>query len=261
MTTQTQPSPATSPGRLADRVAVVTGAASGIGAATARRLARDGARVGLVARRRDRLDALAAELGAAHALSVPADVTDPATIDAAAACIAERLGGVDLVVANAGVMLPAPLAELRVDEWQRMIDVNLVGLLQTVRGFLPALLTAGREGRVADLVIVSSLGARVTFASYAVYGATKAAASYLAQAWRAELAQHGVRVTVVEPGLTQTELDTHVLHPAEAETLARMFERIPPLAADDVADLIAYATAMPRHAGLAGVSVLPARQA
>jgi len=142
-----------------------------------------------------------------------------------------------------------------------MIDVNLLGLLQTVRGFLSALLSAGRDGRVTDLVIVSSLGARVTFPGYAVYGATKAAASYLAQSWRAELAPHGVRVSVIEPGLTKTDLDSHVAHATEAEALAGMFEQIPALDAGDVADVIAYTTALPRHASLPSVSVLPARQA
>ena len=133
-----------------ERTAVITGAASGIGAATARRLVASGARVALIARRADRLQALTDELGDA-ALAVPADVTDPDALNAAAAVVEERFGTVDLVVANAGVMLPAPVGELRVDEWRRMIDLNLVGVLETVRVFLPALERGARRSR-ADLL-------------------------------------------------------------------------------------------------------------
>src|SRR4051812_49636685 len=109
-------------------------------------------------------------------------------------------------------MLPSPLEELRADEWRRMIDVNLVGVLETVRAFLPALLAAAERRGFADLMLVSSLGARVMFPGYAVYGAGKAAVSYLARAWREELAPRGVRVTAIEPGLTRSELDGHVTH-------------------------------------------------
>jgi NADP-dependent 3-hydroxy acid dehydrogenase YdfG len=182
MQTHTPSSPSTAKPALDGRIAVVTGAASGMGAATARRFAEAGARVALIARRADRLDPLVDDLGADRALAVPADVTDPAALDAAGALVADRLGPVDLVVANAGVMLPGPLEELRTEEWRRMIDLNLTGVLETVRVFLPALLDSADRRGVADLMLISSLGARVTFPGYAVYGATKAAVSYLAGA-------------------------------------------------------------------------------
>jgi NADP-dependent 3-hydroxy acid dehydrogenase YdfG len=248
-------------GRLAGRVAVVTGAASGIGAATARAFAGAGAEVGLIARRADRLEALAAELGTERAVALPADVADPDALGAAATTLAERFGAADLLVANAGVMLPSPLDEGRSDEWRQMIDVNLVGVLETVRAFLPALTEAAERKGVADLILTSSLGARVTFSGYSVYGATKAAVSYLAAAWREELAPRGVRVTAVEPGLTESELAGHVAHPDLADQLEGMFEAIPPLAATDVADLIAYAAALPARASLPNLPVLPSRQA
>ncbi len=186
---------------------------------------------------------------------------DAAALAAAAGLIAERLGPVDLVVASAGVMLPAPVEELRIDEWRRMIDVNLVGVLETVRAFLPALLEAAERRGVADLMLVSSLGARVTFPGYAVYGAGKAAVSYLAGAWRQELAPRGVRVSAIEPGLTRTELDGHVTHAGLADELAGMFEDIEALHAADVADVLAYTAGLPAHAALPIVPVLPALQA
>lgn len=248
-------------GPLVGRIAVVTGAASGIGEATARRLVADGAHVALVARRADRLAALAGDLGDGRALAAPADVTDPAALEAAASAIGAGLGTADLIVANAGVMLPAPLTDVRMDQWRQMIDLNLTGLLQTVRAFLPGLLVASEAGRIADLVLVSSLGARVTFPGYAVYGATKAAASYLGQAWRQELAPLGIRVTVVEPGLTRSELADHVDHPEGAEQLASMFEQIPALEAADIADAIAHAAGLPARASVPLLPVLPSRQA
>ena len=262
MQTHTPPSPLTTiEPKLAGRTAVVTGAASGMGAATARRFAAAGARVALIARRADRLDALVEELGADRALAVPADVTDPAALDAAGALVADRLGPVDLVIANAGVMLPGPLAELRVQEWRRMIDLNLGGVLETVRVFLPALLASAERRGVADLMLISSLGARVTFPGYAVYGATKAAVSYLGAAWRTELAPRGIRVSAIEPGLTESELADNVTHPGQARELAGMFDQIPALRAEDVADLLVYSAALPARVSLPTVPILPARQA
>jgi NADP-dependent 3-hydroxy acid dehydrogenase YdfG len=246
---------------FAGRVAIVTGAASGIGAAAARRFADAGARVALIARRADRLDALADDLGPKRALAVPADVTNPTALDAAGALVADRLGPVDLVVANAGVMLPGPLEELRIGEWRRMIDVNLVGVLETVRVFLPALIEAAERRDLADLMLVSSLGARVTFPGYAVYGATKAAVSHLASAWRTELAPRGIRVTAIEPGLTHSELAGNVTHPAQARELSGMFDQIPALNADDIADVLAHTAALPAHASLPTVPILPSSQA
>ena len=253
--------PVSTDGALAGRTAVITGAASGIGAATARRFAAAGARVALIARRADRLDELAEDFGAERAFAVPADVTAGAALDNAAAAVADRFGGVDLVVANAGVMLPGPVEELRSDEWRRMVELNLGGVLETARAFLPTLIEAGDRRGVADLMLISSLGARVTFPGYAVYGATKAAVSYLAAAWRSELAPRGVRVTAIEPGLTQSELAANVAHAEQARALFGMLEQIPALTADDVAAALEHAAALPAHASLPMVSILPARQA
>ncbi|HWV85165.1 MAG TPA: SDR family oxidoreductase [Capillimicrobium sp.] len=245
---------------LDGRVAVVTGASSGIGVATARRLAAGGAAVALIARRADRLDALASELGD-RALPVAADATDPDALDAAAASIADRLGAPDLVVANAGVMLPAPFEEGRRDDWLRMVDLNLVGVLDTLRAFLPGVLSAADADRPADLVVVSSLAARATFPGYAVYCATKAAVTHLAAGLRAELGGRGVRVTNVEPGLIDTELADHIGHDAEREALAQWRATVGTLVAEDVADAIAHVAGRPAHVHLGDLLIQPTRQA
>ncbi|MFF9643767.1 SDR family oxidoreductase [Kitasatospora aureofaciens] len=248
---------------LATRNAVVTGAASGMGAATARLLAACGARVALLARRTDRIEALAAEIAAAggQALAVTADITDQDSVDAAAAAVHDAYGPADLVVNNAGVMLPNPLADGRIDEWTRMIDTNLTGALRVIRAFTADLTAAAADGRTADLVNVSSIGAHVVFPDYAVYGATKAALTQLSTALRAELGPRDVRVSAVEPGLTDTELGGHIDNPALREQLGGMFAAIPALTAEDVADLIAYTVSRPRHVNLRHQVVLPTRQA
>ncbi|MER8187180.1 SDR family oxidoreductase [Kitasatospora sp. NPDC094015] len=248
---------------LAARTAVVTGAASGMGAATARLLAANGARVAVLARRTDRLTELAAELTAAGgtALAVTADITDQASVDAAAEAVHATYGPVDLVVNNAGVMLPNPLADGRLDEWTRMIDTNLTGALRVLRAFTGDLAAAAAEGRTADLVNVSSIASHVLFPDYAVYGATKAALTQLSAALRTELGPLDVRVSTVEPGLTDTELGGHIDNPVLREQLGGMFGAIPALAAEDVADLIGYTVSRPRHVNLRQSIVLPTRQA
>ncbi|MFB7618786.1 SDR family oxidoreductase [Kitasatospora sp. NPDC056181] len=248
---------------LATRTAVVTGAASGMGEATARLLAAGGARVALLARRTGRLDALAAEITAAggRALAVTTDITDQASVDAAAKTVHDAYGPVDLVVNNAGVMLPNPLADGRVDEWTRMIDTNLTGALRIVRAFSPDLTAAAAEGRTADLVNVSSIASHVVFPDYAVYGATKAALTQLSAALRTELGPRDVRVSAIEPGLTDTELGGHIDNPVLREQLGGMFAAIPALTADDIADLIGYTVTRPRHVNLRHLVALPTRQA
>jgi NADP-dependent 3-hydroxy acid dehydrogenase YdfG len=240
---------------LEGRVAVVTGAASGIGEAVARRFVAEGASVALLARRAERLESLAAELGP-RALALPTDVTDPGAVRAAAGAVADRLGRADLLVNNAGVMLAAPFDAGRDDEWGRMLDLNLRGLLDVTRAFLPALL----EGP-SDIVNVSSIGAHVVFPGYAVYGATKAAVTQLGESLRAELAGRGVRVTTIEPGLTSTELGEHVEHPESRAVLEDLQRQVPSLSAGDVADLVAYVTSRPQHVNISPLVVMPTRQA
>ncbi|MFJ1548394.1 SDR family oxidoreductase [Streptomyces sp. NPDC088246] len=250
-------------GTLAGRTAVITGAASGMGAATARLLAAQGVRVALLARRAERLEELAATIKAegGEALAVTADVTDQASVEAAAERVHSTFGQVDLVVNAAGVMLPNPVDEGRTDEWQRMIDTNVTGALRIIRAFTSDLVAAAADGRTADLVNISSIGAHVAFPNYAVYGATKAALTYLSSSLRTEFGPRDVRVTNIEPGLTDTELGGHIDNAELSGQLDGMFDAIGALSSHEIADLVAYATSRARHINLRQLIVLPTRQA
>lgn len=238
---------------LTGRHAVITGASSGIGAATARSVVALGGTAALLARRAGRLQALADELGASvH----ETDVTDAAQLDA----VAETLPRTDLVVANAGVMLPGAIDAQPVAEWRLQLETNVVGLLSTVRAFVPALRRAAQEGRTADLVLVSSIAAFQVFPEYSVYGATKAAVSQLGANLRAELGPQGVRVTVVEPGFTATELQPNVTDDAHRATLVEWFGQLEALQPEDVAALITHLAGLPPRVNLARVSVMPTAQ-
>ncbi|WP_328409066.1 SDR family oxidoreductase [Nocardia sp. NBC_00403] len=248
---------------LTGRTAVVTGAASGMGEATARTLARSGARVALLARRTGRLTELAAKIAAdgGTAAVVTVDVTDPDSVTAATARVHEIFGPASVVVNAAGVMLPNPILAARDDEWARMVDTNITGVLRVIRAFVTDLVTAADAGHPADLVNVSSIGAHVAFPDYAVYGATKAAITQLSAMLRTELGPRNVRVTNIEPGLTDTELGSHIDNPELTDQLDGMFIAIPALSADDVADLIAYTVSRPAHVNLRQIVVLPTKQA
>ncbi len=257
-TTDTSTTAASPVSPLAGRVAVVTGASSGIGEATARALAAGGARVALLARRRDRLDALAAELD--DAIAITADVQSASDLTAAADAVAARLGRPDLVVANAGVMLAARFAAQPPADQDRMVDVNVSGVIRTARAFLPALRDTAAEGRPADLVTVSSVAAHQRFDDYAVYCATKAAVTAFAQVLRGELGPEGVRVTNVEPGLVESELAGHVTEPAAVEFLSRWRASVGPIGAGQLADTIAFAVSRPAGVHVSHLQVQPTTQ-
>ncbi|MBK3645660.1 SDR family oxidoreductase [Streptomyces sp. MBT33] len=248
---------------LAGRTAVVTGAASGIGEAVAVLLAAQGASVALLARRRERLDAVVEKIRAdgGQAVAVAADVTDAGSVDAAVERIHAEYGAVDLVVNAAGVMLPNPVDDGRIDEWQRMIDTNVTGALRMIRAFTGDLLAAAGAGRAADLVNISSVGAHLTFPTYAVYGATKAALTHLSQTLRTEFGPRDVRVTNIEPGLTRTELASHIEKDTLRELVEGMADTMGSLSSEEVADVVAYVSSRPRHVNLRQIMVLPTRQA
>ncbi|MFT7840871.1 SDR family oxidoreductase [Saccharothrix sp. BKS2] len=244
---------------LNNRTAVVTGAASGIGAEIALVLARSGAKVALLARRAERLAELAAKIEAegGRALAVSADVTGD--LAPAVEAVHAAFGRVDLVVNNAGVMLGNPITAGRDDEWRRMIDTNVTGLLTVTRAFTDDLVGAGRNG-VADLVNISSVGAHGTFPTYAVYAATKAAVTHLSANLRTEFGPLGVRVTNVEPGLVTSELGDHMDNPEVDAHLAAWREQVPPLHPADIGDVIGFVTSRPKHVNLRQLVVLPTVQ-
>lgn len=251
--------------KLTGTVALVTGASSGIGAATARRLAADGASVALVARRRDRLEILATEIETAGgtALIAEADIADRAHAEAAVERTVERFGRLDILVNNAGLMLLGPIAGADVDEWDRMIAVNNQGLLYVTHAALPQLLKAAEDGprNVADIVNISSIAGRVAWSGYGVYNLTKFGVNGFTEALRQEVTRRHVRVGVLEPGGVDTELGSHNNDDIRSQIIDPFLERTEVLASEDIADGIAYMVTRPRHASISELWIMPTDQA
>jgi NADP-dependent 3-hydroxy acid dehydrogenase YdfG len=247
---------------LAGRVMVVSGASSGIGAATAQRLARLGAKVAVLARRKDRLDALVHTIEAAGgtAAAVPVDVTDRVAVQAAADEIAERLGTVDLVFNNAGVQLISAIEDLKVDDWQRQIDLNIGGVMNVIAAFLPQLTAAAADGP-ADLINTSSIAATRILEKFSIYSGTKAYISHLTRLLRVELGPKNVRVSAIEPGMVATELPDHVTDADATALMAGLIRDINVLQSDDIAETVAFIASVPRHVNLTEITILPTAQA
>jgi NADP-dependent 3-hydroxy acid dehydrogenase YdfG len=253
----------TDPLGLEGTVALVTGASSGIGEATARELARLGAAVSVVARRKDRLDGLTEDITAAGGTAVPieADITQqPQAIDAVERTVRE-LGRLDILVNNAGVMLLGPVEGAPTEEWDRMIAINVQGLLYCAHAALPHLLTAADSDprRVADLVNVSSVAGRVARLGSGVYNLTKHGVGAFSESLRQEVTRRHVRVSLIEPGAVTTELATH-LRPEILEQALKRFAGIERLEAQDIADAIAYVVTRPRRMAVNEMLVRPTEQ-
>ena len=235
------------------RVAVITGASSGIGEATARALAADGHRLALLARRADRLQALAAELGD-QAIAIEADVTDRDSITAAAARVKAELGGTDILVNNAGVMLLAPFSSDQRAELRQMIEVNLLGAITATEVFLDQLRDGG-----GDLINISSVAGRTARPGNAGYAATKWGLNGWSESLRQEL-QPDVRVIVIEPGAVATELTDHITHPETKAGAERMYADNA-ISAADIAQVIAFAITRPHSVSLNEILIRPTAQA
>jgi NADP-dependent 3-hydroxy acid dehydrogenase YdfG len=249
--------------KLTGTVALVTGASSGIGEATARRLAQDGASVVLVARRGDRLEALATEIEQAggSALAVQADISDRAQAESAVHQSVERFGRLDILVNNAGLMLLGPVVGADPNEWDRMLAVNAQGLLYTTHAALPYLLKAAEDGprQVADIVNISSIAGRVAWNGYGVYNMTKFGVNGFTEALRQEVTQRHVRVGVLEPGGVTTELGSHNTGTAR-EGIDAFYATTETLAPGDIADGITYMVTRPRHASIGELWIMPTDQ-
>ena len=246
---------------LKGTVALVTGASSGIGAATASVLAARGAAVALAARRKDRLDALAADIRkqGGTALVLECDVTDQEqAADAVARAVAE-LGRLDTLINNAGVMLLGPVAGAPLSEWQRMVDLNVLGLLYCAHAALPHLLQAAQDAprQVADMVNISSVAGRAARNGNGVYSLTKFGIGAFSESLRQELAGRYVRVSLVEPGATATELASHN-RPEILESIRSQFGQR--MQAEDIADAIGYIVTRARHVAVNEMLIRPTEQ-
>ena len=237
-------------------VALVTGASSGIGEATARALAAQGAKVALAARRKDRLDALASELGG---LALETDVTDREQAIGAVERTVSELGRLDIVINNAGVMLLGDLVDAPVEEWDRMIDLNLKGLLYTAHAALPHLLRAAQQGprEVADLVNISSVAGRRVGQGGGIYQLTKHGVGVFSEALRQEVTARFVRSSLVEPGATESELVTHVREEVRSNLTPSSIQI---LRAEDIADAVVYIVTRPRHMAVNEILIRPTEQ-
>ena len=250
-------------GQLDGTVALVTGASSGIGEATALALAAEGAAVAIVARRKDRLDDLAAQIEkqGGKALVIEADVTAQAEAEAAVQQTVSELGRLDILVNNAGVMLLGPIVDAPVEEWDRMVGLNVQGLLYTAHAALPHLLKAAEGGprQVADLINISSVAGRVARSGSGVYNLTKFGVVAFSESLRQEVTGRHVRVAIVEPGFVATELQSH-LRPEALEASRKRLANVEPLQAQDIADAISYIVTRPRYVAINEILIRPTEQ-
>jgi NADP-dependent 3-hydroxy acid dehydrogenase YdfG len=250
--------------RLDGTVALVTGASSGIGEATARALAAEGAAVAVAARRKDRLDQLVSliERDGGRAVAIETDVTEQRQAIALVERTVEELGRLDTLVNNAGLMLLGPIVDAPTEEWDRMVALNVQGLLYCTHAAIPHLMKAaeGDPRNVADVVNISSVAGRVAREGSGVYNLTKWGVGAFTESLRQELTRRSVRASLVEPGAVATELTDHLRDEIREQTKER-FAGIDRLHAEDIAELIAYIVTRPRRVAVNEVLIRPTDQA
>jgi NADP-dependent 3-hydroxy acid dehydrogenase YdfG len=241
---------------LEGRKVLITGGSSGIGEATAKAIVDAGGAVALGARRKDRLDEIVDGLGG-DAYAIQADVGNEDEANRLVAEANERMGGLDGLVNNAGVMLLGLLQGADTDEWRRMVDVNMLGLLYCTNAALPII----RDGGGGDIVNVASVAGRLAAMGAAVYNFTKFGVVGFSEALRQECSHINIRVTCVEPGFVETELQGHNENPMIVERMEKERERIDPLQSADIANAIVYGLAQPQHVSINEILIRPTKQA
>ncbi|MBB5261177.1 SDR family oxidoreductase [Rhizobium leguminosarum] len=241
------------------KIALVTGASSGIGAATALKLAEAGAKVGIAARRTDKLEGLQKEIasGGGEALVIEMDVVDPASVEASVKKLVGAYGSIDILVNNAGLMPLSDVDQFKVDEWHRMVDVNVKGLLNTTAAVLPQMINQ-HSGHIFNM---SSIAGRKVFKGLSVYCATKHAVAAFSDGLRMEVGQkHNIRVTCIQPGAVATELYDHITEPGYFKQMDDLAKQMTFLQGADIGDTIVFAAQAPAHVNVAELFVLPVEQ-
>ncbi|MGR9449236.1 SDR family oxidoreductase [Rhizobium leguminosarum] len=241
------------------KIALVTGASSGIGAATALKLAEAGAKVGIAARRTDKLEGLQREIasGGGEALVIEMDVVDPASVEAGVKKLVGAYGSIDILVNNAGLMPLSDVDQFKVDEWHRMVDVNVKGLLNTTAAVLPQMINQ-HSGHIFNM---SSIAGRKVFRGLSVYCATKHAVAAFSDGLRMEVGQkHNIRVTCIQPGAVATELYDHITEPGYIKQMDDLAKQMTFLQGADIGDTIVFAAQAPAHVNVAELFVLPVEQ-
>lgn len=237
---------------LANKVVIITGASSGIGAATARALAQHGCKLTLAARSVERLEALAEELGRAQTLVAPTDVTDAAQVAAMVERTIAHFGRVDVLFANAGIYIPGQVAEGDPDAWARLMDINIDGVLRPVHAVLAHMMAQ----KAGDILVTSSISGFVDIHWEPVYSASKHAIQSFVHTLRRQVAQHGIRVGAVAPGLVANELWGFT----EPERIAEMVEKHAGITSEDVAEAVVFMLSRPPHVTIRDLVILPQQQ-
>ncbi|MFT4129309.1 SDR family oxidoreductase [Labrys sp. (in: a-proteobacteria)] len=244
---------------LSGKVALITGASSGIGAATALKLAGAGVKVGIAARRTDSLEALKADIAkeGGEALVIPMDVVDPASVEAGVKMLVEAYGSIDILFNNAGLMPLSDIDQFKTAEWHRMVEVNVGGLLNTTAAVLPQMI----EQHSGHIFNTSSIAGRKVFKGLSVYCATKHAVTAFSDGLRMEVGQkHNIRVTCIQPGAVATELYDQITDAGYRQQMEDLAKQMTFLQGEDVAETILFAAQAPAHVNVAELFVLPIEQ-
>lgn len=242
--------------KLKGKTALITGASSGIGEATAIEMAARGAKVAVMARRKDRLDALVEKIGKENAIAIVGDVADVDQARGAVEMTKEEFGSLDILVNNAGLMLLGPIDEVDISDWQRMVNVNLLGLMYCTHAAVP-IMRAQKNGHIVN---ISSVAGRRSSPISAGYNATKWGVGGFSDAVRQSVCMDNIRVTIIEPGAVLTELTDHISHGGTKDNVKGWVKSMTALTSEDIAASIIYAVTQPPHVNVNEILIRPTEQ-